>query len=206
MDGIAERVEDGADLVVDLVGQRHDVEGRDAHILGEGAGDVDADAAGLRVEVEVAGAGGAAPHADDVALARDPLPDLEVADVGADGGDLAGIFVADDHRHRHGAARPLVPVIDVEVGAADAGAADLDQHVVLADLGHRLVAEPQPRLGLELDQGFHRVPHVITPSALPASMKASAAVSMSAGVSAADIWVRMRALPIGTTGKKKPAT
>src|ERR1700689_844447 len=32
------------------------------------------------------------------------------------------------------------------------------------------------------------------------------AKSMSASVSAADIWVRMRAWPFGTTGKKNPAT
>ena len=54
--GVAERIEDGADLVVDRVGQRHDVEGRDPQILGEGAGQVDADALGLGIEVEVAGA------------------------------------------------------------------------------------------------------------------------------------------------------
>ena len=49
MDRIAERIEDRAELVVDVVGQRHDVERRHPHIFGEGAGDVDADAARLRV-------------------------------------------------------------------------------------------------------------------------------------------------------------
>src|ERR1700722_18834485 len=44
------------------------------------------------------------------------------------------------------------------------------------------------------------------PSALPASAKAAIAKSMSASVSAADICVRMRAWPFGTTGKKNPAT
>ena len=32
------------------------------------------------------------------------------------------------------------------------------------------------------------------------------AASTSAGEWAADIWVRMRAWPLGTTGKKKPVT
>ena len=45
-----------------------------------------------------------------------------------------------------------------------------------------------------------------TPSARPASAKASMARSTSASVSAADIWVRILARPFGTTGKKKPAT
>ena len=79
MHGVAERIEDRAELVVDVVGQRHDVEGGDLHVLGEGAGDVDADAARLRDR------GGslpaprrAAPHADDMPLARHALADLEV--------------------------------------------------------------------------------------------------------------------------------
>ena len=52
---------------------------------------------------------------------------------------------------------------------------------------------------------FTDCPHTI-PSALPASSNAPIAKSMSASVSAADICVRMRAWPFGTTGKKKPAT
>ena len=60
MHGVAERIENGADLVVDVVGQRDRVEGRDLHVFGEGAGDVDADAAGLRIEMEVPAARGAA--------------------------------------------------------------------------------------------------------------------------------------------------
>ena len=54
MDGVAERVEDRADLVVDGVGQGDGVEGGEAQVFGEGAGLVDADAAGLGVEVEAA--------------------------------------------------------------------------------------------------------------------------------------------------------
>ena len=48
---VAERIEDRAELVVDIVGERHGVEGRDLHIVGEGAGDVHADAARLRIEM-----------------------------------------------------------------------------------------------------------------------------------------------------------
>ena len=42
-------------------------------------------------------------------------------------------LVADRHRHGDGLLRPLVPLVDVDVGAADAGAQHLDQHVVDAD-------------------------------------------------------------------------
>ncbi len=81
MDGVAERIEDRAKLVVDVIGQRHDVEGGDFHIFGEGAGDIDADAARFRVHVEPPAARGAAVHADDMALAGDALADLQIVHV-----------------------------------------------------------------------------------------------------------------------------
>ncbi len=39
-----------------------------------------------------------------------------------------------------------------------------------------------------------------TPISLPTLVKAATARSIMSGVWAADIWVRMRALPLGTTG------
>ena len=53
-----------------------------------------------------------------------------------------------------------------------------------------------PRLGLGLDQR----PHRITPRARPTLAKAAMARSSCSRVCAADIWVRMRAWPCGTTG------
>ena len=155
MDRVAERIEDRAKFVVDVVGQRHDVERRHPHIFGEGAGDVDADAARLGIEMIAPAARRPAPHADHVALARHALADLEPPDIGAEFGDLARIFVADRHRRRDRLLRPLVPVEDMDVGAADAGLVDLHQHVVGADLGDRLLREPQARLRLFLDEGAH---------------------------------------------------
>ena len=42
--------------------------------------------------------------------------------------------------------------------------------------------------------------------AIVPAVKAAIAVSMSVAECAADIWVRMRAWPLGTTGKEKPIT
>ena len=179
VDGIAERIEDGADLVVDPVGQRHDVEGGDAHIFGEGAGQVDADALGVGIEVELARR----------ALARlfmpttwpspeTRWPTLRLRDVGADVGDLAGIFMADDHRHRHGLLRPVVPIVDVDVGAADAGLVHLDQHIVRArSRGSARSSIQMPGSGLALTRAFIEITPR-SPSA-PASVKASTARSIS---------------------------
>ena len=97
----------------------------------------------------------------------------------------------------------------MEVGAADAGLVDLHQHVVGADRGDRLVAHPEAGLGLLLDEGFHAAHSRIQtdPERLPRVREGrDGEVDVLPRVSAADIWVRMRAAPFGTTGKKKPAT
>ena len=46
----------------------------------------------------------------------------------------------------------------------------------------------------------------MTPSSRPTWVKAASAVVSCSRVSAADICVRMRAWPLGTTGKEKPMT
>ncbi len=95
---IAEWVEDGADLVIDLGRQVDRVEGGQLEILGEGARDIDADALRLGIEMEMAGARHAALHADEVALARDAVTHLHGAHVAAHLDDGAGEFVS----HHHG--------------------------------------------------------------------------------------------------------
>ena len=78
----------------------------------------------------------------------------------------------------------------------------------IVGIGH--VLHPQPGLAPALDQCLHGSPlgsgYLITPSARPTLANAAMAASMSAALCAADIWVRMRAWPLGTTGKKNPVT
>ena len=119
--GIAERVEDRGDLVGHVVGDRHDIVLRDRQIFAEGARPVDADAERVAAEMPAAGAAVAAMAADDMAFARDALADLVFGDGRAEIGDRADEFMAGDHRHRHGLLRPLVPIVDMHVGAADRG-------------------------------------------------------------------------------------
>ena len=78
----------------------------------------------LRVLAQVPAAGQAiaAAAADDVSLAADDLAGVKILDVRADLDDFADELMADDHRHRDGLLRPGVPFVDVQIGAADAGA------------------------------------------------------------------------------------
>ena len=116
---------------------------------------VHADALGVRAQVAAPGEAVAAAPAHEVAFAADDVAGGEVGDVGADLDDLADELVPDHHRHRDRLLRPRVPVVDVQIGAADAGPVDPDQHVVDPDFGFGHVLEPQSGLRL----GFHECSH-----------------------------------------------
>jgi hypothetical protein len=96
-----------------------------------------------------------ASAADDVPFAGDDLADVEVVDVRAYFDDPANELVADDHRDGDGLLGPGVPVVDVDVGAADAGAEDFDHHVVNAGLGDGNFVEPKAFFTMLLYECFH---------------------------------------------------
>jgi hypothetical protein len=74
-----------------------------------------------------AGAAVAAVAADDVAFGADPLAEFVAGDAGADLHDAADEFVPDHEARLDRALTPLVPLVDVQVGAADGGLFQLDQ-------------------------------------------------------------------------------
>ena len=136
-----------------------DVGLRERKKFGEGAGAVDADALGVGAEVAPAGEAVAAVAADDVALAGDDVAFAEVVDVGSGADDPADELVADDHRDGDGLLRPGVPVVNVHVGAADAGAQHLDEAIVDPHLRDGHVLQPEADVLLPLDQRPHRFLH-----------------------------------------------
>ena len=157
VDGVAEGIEDRGHVQVDARRVLPDVRHGQRDELGERSRAVDADALGVRAEVPPAGHAVAAATAHEVALAADDVTGREVVDVRSDLDDLADELVADDHRHRDRALRPRVPGADVQVGAADAGALDADQHVVDADLRLRGIDEPDAWTRLRFRERFHAV-------------------------------------------------
>src|SRR5450755_907810 len=62
-------------------------------------------------------------------------------------------------RHRYRLLRPLVPLPDVDVGAADGGLADADQNVVVPDLGLVHLDQLQPGPGRRFRKCLHRFIH-----------------------------------------------
>src|SRR6185437_8378005 len=107
---------------------------------------------------------------------------------------------------------PVVPLPDVQVGAADRRLADADQDVVVTDLGLLDARERQARCTFQFGERSHfRIrfrsnQRGMAPCALPTPANAATARSICASVCAALICVRIRALPFGTTGYEKPIT
>ena len=85
----------------------------------EGAVPVDAEDPRALAHVRLAGAALEAHAAGDVALGRDVVADLDVVDVFPDLDDGAGELVPERERRVDPLLRPLVPLLDVQVGAAD---------------------------------------------------------------------------------------
>ena len=73
----------------------------------------------------------------------------------ADFSDFAYKFVPDDHGSGDGFLSPFIPLVDVHVGAANAGAVNMDEHVVNTDLRLGNFLEPKPWFALFLDKCFH---------------------------------------------------
>ncbi len=101
-------------------------------------------------------------------FAGDPVAHLAVLDGAAHGHDVAGGLVAQGHRGLDALLGPVVPLQDVEVGAADGGAVDLDKDLVIADLGDRQVrvVDQASRPVNLLDNTAHRLFHVGLPLSL----------------------------------------
>ena len=80
-----------------------------------------------------------------MSFAADDIATEEVRNVGTYCDDAADEFVANGHRDWNSLLRPLVPFVNMDIGAADARAQDADEYIVDADGGEIGVFEPQPR-------------------------------------------------------------
>ena len=79
--------------------------------------------------------------------------------------DNADELVANCHRHGNRFLRPRVPVVNVNIGAADRSFQNANAHVVTADLRDGNFFEPQSGLGPGLHDGLHRFLHTMMLSA-----------------------------------------
>ena len=77
-----------------------------------------------------------------MAFRADDLAGVDRGDILTQLHDFADELMADDEAWLDGVLRPLVPRVDVEVGAADAGAKDADEDLARTGLRLRNVLQP----------------------------------------------------------------
>jgi len=160
MRGVAEGVKEGDNVLRQALVDGNDVARRDADILRERAVPVDADADMVLTPLNIAGVTVAAVAAGDMALAGDALADREARDARAKLGDLADILMADDLWGLDVLLRPLVPFVDMDVGAADRGLVDLDENFSGARHRNRHLPQLQSGAGCGFYDGIHHLIHL----------------------------------------------
>ena len=99
----------------------------------------------------------AASTTDQMAFTTDQITDFEIIDVATEFNHMANEFVTDNQRHRNGALGPGIPIINMQISAADTGAIDANEHVVNANFGHWYVDQSESRCGGCFGDGFHAV-------------------------------------------------
>ena len=90
-----------------------------------------------------------------MAFAADKVTDRDVGHARTDLDDLAGEFVAHRQWWLESLLRPVVPRLEVQVGAADASHLYLHQHIACSDGGNRNVHELEPGSGPRFYKAFH---------------------------------------------------
>jgi len=92
-------------------------------------------------------------------LAGHALTDRKARDACAEFRDLANILMADDLRGLNVLLRPLVPFVNMDVGAADRGFVNFDQNFSGARHGNRHLPQFQTGAGCGFYNGIHHLFH-----------------------------------------------
>src|SRR5205807_9075753 len=105
--------------------------------------------------VEVAAAAFGTVPADEVRLDGDTVADLHTIDVLAEGGDASAHLVSHHPWGMHPIRRPVVPVVEVDVGTTDRGRLHLENHLARSRGGLGHVGDDEAGPGSRLDDGLH---------------------------------------------------
>ncbi len=124
---IAVGVEKGHNILVDAVRNDDNIGSRYAEVLGKRTVTINADTFCVFAPLPVAGAAVAAAAAHDMPLSRYNLPHMIPFHPGAERSDLPHVLMADRHRRANMRFGPGVPIIDMNICAADCRLVYLDQ-------------------------------------------------------------------------------
>ncbi len=162
MGGVAQGVEAGENIPWDGGIAVPDVGHRDAQILGKSSRPVNPHTAGIHAQVAAAGQAVAAAAADQVPFAGDNVTGLKIMHVVADIRDRTDKFVPDVHGNRNRFLGPGIPVIYMNVGAANGSFVDFNQDIIDTDLRHINIFQPNAGFRFGFDEGFHFHVHILS--------------------------------------------
>ena len=155
VDRIAERVEEHAQLRVDVRRVHPGIHRRDDDVVRKGTVAVHTDPDGVDAEVSAPRPAVAAHATHQVSFPGHLVADGDVGDISPHLGDLTEELMAQSLRHLHGAGRPLVVVVEVQVGAAQPRPQHTDLDVLVTTDGLRDVDEFQARSRGQLSERSH---------------------------------------------------
>ena len=161
VNGVAVGVKDAQQISGQIDAGPENVGRGDYNILGKRAVTINAHPLGVGAQMETPSEAVTAAAAHNVALARDNIAHLQTRDVGAELNDFAGVLVTRGHRGLDRFLRPVVPVVDVHIGATDGGFMDLDQYFITGHRRNRDIFQPQTFLRMFFHQCFHDKSHPI---------------------------------------------
>src|SRR5262249_20820789 len=120
---------------------------------------VDADDLYVRANVRLSRAALVTLAAGDVHLGGDEVAFLDCGDFLADGGDVSRELVAGNKRRLDASGGPLVPIVDMQIGAADARDLHLHENIPRPETRDFDFADLGAGLGLRLDYRHHGLLH-----------------------------------------------
>src|SRR5580692_7559760 len=133
MNGVAERIENSSNFLIDATIMPPDIGHGQRDELRKRSWTVDADSKGGRAKMTSPSQAVATTSADDVPFTTHDVPRIEVVDIGSNLDNLPNEFMSYGHRHLNCLLCPVVPLIDMHVRAADSGVMHAHEHVIDAD-------------------------------------------------------------------------
>jgi hypothetical protein len=133
MERVPHGIVNTADFVRHVVVQVPHVCGGHRNVLGETAVTVDTNDFGVRTDMRVTRSAEQASAIDNMTFGRHTVAFFDIGHQAANLHDVAGKFMADYEWRTAPPFGPIIPVVNVDVGTADAGASDTNQNFVVTN-------------------------------------------------------------------------
>ena len=157
--GVSQRIQNRRVLLRNGRIELPDIRFRNHHVFGKRPVGIHADDLHVLADVGFAGAALQTLAAGHVHLRGNKVAFFHAGDFVAEGRHLAAKFMAGNQGRMNPVLRPAVPLVNVQISAADGSDFYLDQHIVPAKRRNLDFADLRARRGFRLDHREHRFLH-----------------------------------------------